>query len=279
MKRSLIIALLILFGIQFFIGLAYSIPKILQKLNMPGELAKEHAEYEDDCEKCHVAWKGVKDERCLECHEEIKKQIDSKKGLHFTKFKGTCASCHPDHKGRDFKMIDFDESKFQHEETGYELISKHARLKCKQCHASEGKQKIEPQPKIGRYIGLQTDCLFCHQKDDEGEKGHRGQLGDGCDKCHTEKAWKPSTFDHQKSKYPLEGKHEKIECVKCHPDGKYRGLETDCFSCHQKDDSHKGGLSQDCASCHTNDGWKPSTYTVKRHAKSKFPLRGEHYNV
>ncbi|MFQ6043079.1 MAG: cytochrome c3 family protein, partial [Candidatus Poribacteria bacterium] len=284
MKRLLIATSLILFGIQFFIGLAYSVPKILPKPNMRGKSAPKYDKYKGDCEKCHVAWKGVKEKKCLECHGGIKEQLNSKEGLHFIKFKGTCVSCHPDHHGRDFK-IDFDESKFQHKDAGYELIGKHAQLKCNQCHTSEGKRKIVPQPKIGKYIGLQTECIFCHQKDDAGERGHNGQLGDKCDECHTEKAWKPSTFDvnrHDESEFKLFGKHQEVRCEKCHADGRYKGLNAKCIDCHKKDEQekgHKGQLGDECERCHTADGWKPSTFTELDHQNTGYPLDGRHIDV
>ena len=32
----------------------------------------------------------------------------------------------------------------------------------------------------------------------------------------------------------------------------------------------------ECASCHSVNGWKPSTFTVKEHALSAYPLQGGH---
>jgi hypothetical protein len=36
------------------------------------------------------------------------------------------------------------------------------------------------------------------------------------------------------------------------------------------------GKATDCEACHTVDGFKPSTFSVERHAKSHFPLQGAH---
>ena len=52
------------------------------------------------------------------------------------------------------------------------------------------------------------------------------------------------------------------------------------MDCH-KPDPHNGQFAKrpgggECASCHTVDGWKPSTFTVKEHASSAYPLEGKH---
>jgi hypothetical protein len=51
-----------------------------------------------------------------------------------------------------------------------------------------------------------------------------------------------------------------------------------CESCHM--DAHAGQLAgradSTCASCHTPAGWKPTTFTVQRHASSRLPLTGRH---
>ena len=51
-----------------------------------------------------------------------------------------------------------------------------------------------------------------------------------------------------------------------------------CMDCH-KPDPHNGQFAKrpdggECASCHNVKGWKPSTFTVKEHASSAYPLQG-----
>ena len=36
------------------------------------------------------------------------------------------------------------------------------------------------------------------------------------------------------------------------------------------------GKATDCAECHTVDAFKPSTFTVERHARTRYPLQGAH---
>jgi len=88
-------------------------------------------------------------------------------------------------------------------------------------------------------------------------------------------------FDHSVTDYPLEGKHQGIECKKCH---KRRFTDpinfTSCSNCHA--DYHKGefvknGQSPDCVECHSLEhGFDYSLFTVEKHQKTDFPLEGAH---
>ena len=102
-----------------------------------------------------------------------------------------------------------------------------------------------------------------------------------CAKCHDEDSFKPSLFNvtmHQQSKYPLLGKHAKVECAKCHtPAGKdtvYKIAFAACLDCHK--DAHAGQFAaapwaNKCDQCHTVDGFRPSTFTLARHQKHALP--------
>ncbi len=45
-----------------------------------------------------------------------------------------CITCHSDHHGRNFKIINWDTTAFNHDLTGYVLKDKHAEAHCKSCH-------------------------------------------------------------------------------------------------------------------------------------------------
>ncbi len=60
-------------------------------------------------------------------------------------------------------------------------------------------------------------------------------------------------FDHNKTHFPLTGKHTKVACENCHT----KTLENtpkECIACHKKDDVHRG-RRPDCADCHTPNNW------------------------
>jgi predicted CXXCH cytochrome family protein len=104
----------------------------------PGELSKAHAFLEgvSNCTKCHDLGNKVTREKCLDCHKEINTLILSKKGFHASaEVSGKdCFICHNDHHGRNFQMLRFDKTNFDHAKTGFELKGAHASEACKACN-------------------------------------------------------------------------------------------------------------------------------------------------
>jgi hypothetical protein len=84
----------------------------------PGDLTTAHAKLEgmSNCTKCHVLGEKVVNSKCLDCHTEIKNLMDEEKGYHSSAdVKGKdCVKCHSEHNGRDFRIINFDPEKFDH---------------------------------------------------------------------------------------------------------------------------------------------------------------------
>ena len=236
----------------------------------PGPLARSHVKLEgaDQCGKCHTPGKGVTDDRCLECHADAK--TSRFHGDHRKQSGKDCATCHRDHRGRDFQMIRWKPpTDFDHARTGYKLAGKHADLKCGKCHT-----------KKQRWMGLEAGCVKCHQD------RHKPSLGKACDQCHSQLRFdKAEKFDHAKAKFPLRGRHLKVDCAKCHEkagiEGRFRGLKfAACADCHREPvDKHSG--ERDCAGCHGNDGWAKVERRagVDLHARTKMPLRGKHLDV
>jgi len=201
------------------------------------------------CNACHINGK-FKDTPldCNSCH----KKDDKHKG----KFGPKCETCHTD---RGWKEIIFDHDK----KTKYPLLGKHRETKCVSCHKGDlYKEK------------LPTACISCHKKDDK----HKGTFGPKCETCHIERGWKEIVFDHdKKTKYPLLGKHRETKCVSCHKGDLYKEkLKSDCFSCHEKDDKHKGQEGKKCESCHGPDSWKKALFD---HRLARFALTGAHVLV
>ncbi len=279
----------------------------LQRLFTPGKLAFPHAKYEEDCKQCHDAWQGITSEKCLKCHDRLEQQIQTGMGLHeklkssqngnppnpplkrgaggiyrwkpIQNRQGDCAVCHLDHQGRQFSIISqnqFAPPRFQHDVRGFNLIGKHAGVKCEGCHSAPTKSGFGKT-----YLGLKSDCFSCHQKDDAA-RGHQGRLGNDCASCHNENGWKPSTFDRQRHNelaFVLMDEHADVACVKCHAENRFRGIDRACFACHQKDDIHKGQLGKTCESCHITKGFKLSTFDRHRHNTLNFKLLGKHATV
>jgi hypothetical protein len=200
------------------------------------------------CKSCHSdpKFKGAPTQ-CVACH----RKDDQRKG-HQGKFGDKCETCHTD---RDWKNIRFNHDR----DTKYPLRGKHAQAKCSGCHTG-----ILYQEK------LTTTCYACHQKDDK----HKGQEGKKCESCHNERNWKETRFDHGLSRFPLLGKHAKVECKKCHLTPTFKDAKTDCYACHKKDDKHKLRLGSDCGTCHNARDWKAWNFDHDR--RTTFKLDGAH---
>ena len=70
----------------------------------------------------------------------------------------------------------------------------------------------------------------------------RARWAPKCADCHTENDWKEARLDHEKIRFPLEGKHVDTKCVDCHKKGAdYKDAPRTCIGYHKKDgDSSKG---------------------------------------
>lgn len=275
------------------------------QLASPGELARPHAQLEgiSNCTKCHSTGEQVAADKCLSCHAEVRERIDKSRGYHGrlgATQKKTCESCHHEHQGAAFKLVDWGGpmERFDHGKTGWPLRGKHAGEKCATCHEARRMVDADAQSLLKRvghtFLGVGGKCITCHFDE------HRGQVGADCGSCHDEKAWKPAPrFDHGQTKYPLAGKHQKVACDKCHASEsdsaqhppfppprastflKFAPVaHARCTDCHA--DPHAGRFGSNCEGCHTVDGWaiiKNAAEERKFHDKTRFPLRGAHASV
>lgn len=205
------------------------------------------------CQKCHTDPDFKRTPTtCVACHKKDDK--------HKARFGTRCESCHAD---RDWKIITFDHER----QAKYALRGKHRVARCETCHTGL----------LYRPPTLSTTCVACHRTDDE-KKGHKGQYGEKCQACHTEKDWKTIVFNHDRdTKYPLRGKHVQAKCTACHTGNIYKDkVPTVCNNCHARDDKHRGQLGKRCESCHNESKWTTARFD---HGLSRFPLLGKHARV
>lgn len=260
----------------------------------PGPLATAHQRLEGalQCVACHGGGrKALMTARCLDCHKEIAWLVERGRGLHAAVRQQPCASCHPDHAGRAFALISWpegDPKRFDHTRAGYPLEGSHAKTACGDCHKAAlrvsraAKLSARRGPDWG-WVGLDRRCVQCH------EDVHRGRLGTACNDCHGTidfKTISQARFNHDRTHYPLRGRHVAVACEKCHDFSNGKVVSSprfaECGDCHR--DAHAGtatlaGRIADCAACHTVDGWQPSTYTVAQHRFAKYALEGRHQEV
>jgi hypothetical protein len=200
------------------------------------------------CESCHKdkTFQQKLPLTCIGCHRED----DNMKG-HKGRYGEKCESCHTE---KSWPAVSFDHAR----DTKYPLRGKHVATKCDSCHTGQ----------IYR-DKLDTTCTACHDKDDK----HAGQLGRRCETCHAENDWKRATFDHNRSRFPLLGRHARVECKECHATARYHDAKLECVACHVKDDTHKRRLGSQCGSCHNARDWKIWDFN---HDKTRFRLDGAH---
>ncbi len=255
----------------------------LSELVSPGDLARPHIESEGvaRCTDCHElgAAAGVSANRCMDCHERVQEEVERKEGFHGEAGQD-CASCHPDHLGREFDLLQLDEASFQHQLTGFALSGAHATLRCRQCHVDKGRRGA------GMFAGLEADCASCHEQDHGVERSERALLGQ-CRACHSAgPSWSmrevpADVFDHRDERFvdhPLVGEHVDQPCAACHRDHVFVPTAHEaCSDCHE--DRHAGQFEQTvCDACHdpAAESFVPEAFD---HDRTDFPLLGLHGRV
>ncbi len=106
---------------------------------------------------------------------------------------------------------------------------------------------------------------------------HGASLQINCNACHTSDNWQVRadsiSFDHQTTRFGLEGQHQVIDCRQCHISLEFERAETSCASCHL--DVHQQTVGQDCGRCHDPSSWLVNNI-AELHRQVAFPLLGAH---
>jgi len=232
-------------------------------------LSQPHAKQE--CRKCH-AQVNITDQKlknkkstflgvgtaCLTCHSDY----------HFRTLSSDCVSCHNQN---SFVPA----TGFSHDRSRFILAGKHKSVDCQKCHEI----RITDGKKFQQFRGIQfSNCTSCHKDP------HENQFGQTCRQCHSEESFRiirgMKDFNHDKTGFPLEEKHQIVTCKLCHKNNLTDPLKHDkCADCHT--DYHHGqfvknGVSPDCSECHTVRGFPNFSFTVERHNAGHFQLNGAH---
>ncbi|MEQ8764150.1 MAG: hypothetical protein RL885_09495, partial [Planctomycetota bacterium] len=225
-----------------------------------------------ECRSCHppvpdpfdARFPGREPEQCASCHG------DPHAGQFEERFE-RCTDCHaPDH-FRPSLVTSADHQSFP-------LEGGHLAVPCVSCHAQDDALGAR------RFIGLGHACASCHDNP-HGVQFDREMKQGSCEACHQSfEGWDDPPFDHERTRFRLEGFHADVSCESCHTKDdsgirRYRGLPSDCASCHA--DPHRGQLTsaqKDCTHCHgVSRRWTASTFDHQKDAR--FALDGKHVRV
>ncbi len=245
---------------------------------------------------------------CADCHKTYRQHYKTKNPTTSRSYLDAptdCYSCHRDdyeHKFSREEWLDCQlchssqieswnkmprKIRFDHDKTDYPLEGMHQEATCTSCHRFDEKDR-----RVTTFAPLAFEsCTNCHYD------VHEGALGDNCTTCHSvyrdwdkistkketkgKSAQNEKEFDHSKTKFPLKGYHEAVDCESCHSDPaanfKVAGDKFDeCSDCHGFAHGEQFA-SQKCESCHAMEKkFQETSFTTERHNKTDFALTGKH---
>jgi len=123
--------------------------------------------------------------------------------------------------------------KFNHSKTNFALEGAHKQKTCKDCHYKEKGGK-----KVQVFSALENKCVSCHEDIHYQQFNKNGVTN--CTKCHNYNDWNISNFNHDNTKFKLDGKHKDVACNKCHKTVtqnnnqfvQYKIKKFQCVDCH-----------------------------------------------
>ncbi len=271
--------------------------------------------FKQECSQCHNtdSWHQVKTAgfnheatqfplkgkhaslKCEQCHPKNTKarNASGEIGFHITKFR-FCKDCHADAHGKQFDArVDggaceachsekgFVPSKYSlvdHEKSRFRLTGAHNAIPCSKCHL-EGKVNAKSTKQF--HWNENLACTTCHKDVHNGQ--FKNKMTNGCETCHGTEAWDELKFSHEKTNFPLKGKHAEVKCAQCHKSQngipQYVGLPKECNRCHEDHHARQFEVNNitKCERCHSEKNWKALLFD--HNSQSRFALTGKHETV
>ncbi len=186
----------------------------------------EGAHLATPCFECHKKGKewnfrGI-GEKCADCHKDIHKNVIDAKFYPA----GRCENCH--------RVSTWNEINFDHSVTSFPLEGKHLTASCRKCHFVSKGEGVTEQ----KFNKLGANCENCHADIHHAQFKENNEVV--CVRCHGFENWKPEKFDHNTTRFKLDGGHKDVACVKCHKvigeDNNrfinYKIKDLSCVTCH-----------------------------------------------
>ncbi len=225
------------------------------------ELTGQHKEV--NCQSCHksLIFSEVKSE-CISCHKDV----------HQNTLGPDCERCHTTNTWIVSNIIQI------HQNSRFPLVGVHQNIDCLSCHSGYDNLRFPPQS---------ISCFSCHAKQYYAtiSPNHvQSNFSTNCEDCHslTSFTWGNTNFDH--SFFPLVGGHNIANCFSCHvQSSNFKGLSTDCYSCHNQQylltknpDHVQAKFSTACQDCHNINSFTQATFV---HNSTGFTLTGAHAGI
>jgi hypothetical protein len=195
------------------------------------------------CAKCHASaafdaggrrvppdFRVKQFDDCADCHADAHAGQFGRRAD-----KGACDKCHS---VEGFVPARF--SAADHAKTRFALGGSHLAVPCAKCHPAN---TVKAKSTLKFIWNEEVRCELCH-KDPHGGQFARSKYP-GCVTCHGVEAWKTLKFSHDKTEFPLVGKHIPVPCKDCHKSTfvvgagdirTYTGTPTRCIDCHPQGD-------------------------------------------
>jgi nitrate/TMAO reductase-like tetraheme cytochrome c subunit len=179
-----------------------------------------------ECHKKEKDWNFRKiGEKCVDCHQNIHKNVID--ASYFPE--EDCEKCH--------NVSTWNMVKFDHNLTTFKLEGKHSEQTCRKCHFEVKEDGTFNQ----KFSSLKnSNCENCHTDIHQAQFRENNQTA--CLKCHGFTDWKPEKFNHDNTRFKLDGKHKDVSCLKCHKEVKegsvtyrnYKIKDIKCTNCHSQ---------------------------------------------
>ncbi len=202
------------------------------------------------CQTCHLNGNyQLVFTSCYQCHATDFQS--TRNPNHVTgNFSQSCQTCHT--------TTAWSPASFDHNTTKFALTGAHVATPCVSCHTNNNYQLVY------------SNCYQCHAGDFQGATNPNhaaGNFSQICQTCHSTTAWRPATFDHSTSKFPLTGAHITTACQSCHTNGNYTLAYSGCYTCHSTEyngttnPNHRtSGYPTTCETCHSTATWTGATF-------------------
>jgi hypothetical protein len=219
----------------------------------------------ENCTDCHAdPHKGKFSNECSSCHNVYRQWKD----VHATKAPDATAEESDSEKSSATKKPKPSLKGFDHSKTRFPLIGFHQAAKCESCHTDGSHFKIQDS--------AFDDCSDCHGRP------HQDQFAQQkCENCHSlDQHFNQSTFNierHLETKFPLTGKHQALDCSRCHFDGQFEKIASEkCNDCHRNPHDERQ-IEKECSFCHVTTTF--SWIQFDHNKNTKFSLTGKHRDV